>query len=151
MKKMMKKTLISVFALSVALNGIPVSMTAEATGDIIDLVSANVALDDSISLRFYATKESVDAANIQSVTLTGPNDNITYTSYEKKGNNYVFSYPLYATQLGEKVSIRFNGSDKAIEIDAATEDPYIYSYTVYDYCDYIKQRSQQYNNNNNKN
>lgn len=106
---------------------------------IVSVASANVTLDDSITLKFYATKASVAAAGIDSVTLTGPNDSIEVKSTSFKTDssrkNYVFSYPLYATQLDEDVTIQFKFGETLVSINSY--DHTDFSYSINDYCDYV--------------
>ena len=103
----------------------------------VSVTSANVTLDDSITLKFYATKASVDAAGVDSVTLTGPNGAIDVTNFKTDSSrkNYVFSYPLYATQLDEDVTIQFKIGEAILPIN--TYDRNDFSYSINDYCDYV--------------
>ncbi len=100
------------------------------------LANASVALDRSITLRFYA--ESIDA-ELTSATLEGPNGTMEYT-YPFPGDEngfMVFSYPLYATQLDEEVSISFSSGDEPVDISAGGNSYSAFTYTVNDYCDHV--------------
>ena len=112
----------------------------------VSMFSANVSLADSISLKFHPTQTSLDSTGVDSVTLTGPNGQITYTApFEKDDFNgssvgYSFAYPLYATQLDEDVKIQFNKGDETVKIkgdnpaDIYSGDD-TFSYNVNTYCD----------------
>ena len=149
MNKIVKKTLAAALALSLVGGGLPAitggtdifksAIVAEAAGEKVALTNVNVALDDSITLKFYATKASVEAADVDSVTLTGPNGPINVTSFTADATDtyYVFSYPIYATELDENVNIQFKKSEDTVQIHHGDEDSASYSYKVNDYCDYV--------------
>ena len=105
----------------------------------VQLSNVSVDLDDSITLKFYAPIEKFDDAGVNKVTLSGPNDTIDITAFVKDKTNsyYVFSYPLYATQLDEDVTIQFKKGSNVIKIKSEHEIYNEYSYKVNDYCDYV--------------
>jgi hypothetical protein len=139
--KLMKKATAAALALSIIGSVVPTVITANAAGEEVTLSSVNVFLEDSISLRFYATKDSVDEANVTSVSLDGPNKDlkIAKTDFEATAVNgddyYVFTYPLYATQLNENVTIEFLDSNNSIISIKNKDDSF--SYKINDYYDYI--------------
>ena len=137
----MKMAVSAVSALALVAGALPTALAANAAGEKVTLSSVNVAIDDSISLRFYATKASVDAANVASVSLDGPNadPSVAKEAFESatiSGTDYyVFTYPLYATQLDENVTIQFlDGSNAVVAIEDKGNS---YSYNVNTYCDYV--------------
>lgn len=149
--KFMKKTLAAALALTLVSGAMPTvigrngltkpAIVAHAEANKVSLTNVNVALDDSISLKYYATKDSVDSAVVTSVTLDGPNDDITIANTDFKSatiggtDYYVFSYPLYATQLDENVTIQFLGTGNTVI--AINNNGNSYSYKVNNYCDYV--------------
>ena len=105
----------------------------------VNISNVNIALDDSITLRFYSPVESFDGSEVDKVILSGPNDPIEITSFEKDatGAYYVFSYPLYATQLGKDVTIQFKNGSTVVKVKRESDINKSFSYKVNDYCDYV--------------
>ena len=105
----------------------------------VELPNVNVALDDSVTLKYYAAKKSVDDTKVESVTLDGPNKDLTIAKDDFKTvtidetDYYIFSYPLYATQLDENVTIQFlDAKEREIPIAGKNNS---YTYNVNRYCD----------------
>lgn len=103
---------------------------------------ASVALDDSVTLNFYADKPAINAIGVDRVTLTGPNGEKSYTTFEEGGNDlYIFRYPLYATQLDENVTIQYKKGEDIVQVRVYDADTDTYSpedslsYNVNTYCD----------------
>ena len=113
-------------------------------GPTITMRGINVALKEDISLKFHTTQNSIDSTGVDSVTMTGPNGTLTVnTPFEEEddlGQQYVFSYPLYANQLDEDVTIQFNKGSETVKIKGDhPADIYngtdTFSYNVNTYCD----------------
>jgi len=119
----------------------PYSFKAVFIEKTVHLSNVSVALDDSITLKFYAPVERFDDAGVNKVTLSGPNATIDITSFGKDdtGSYYVFSYLLYATQLDEDVTIQFKKGSNVVKIKSEHEIYDEFSYKINDYCDYILQ------------
>lgn len=67
---------------------------------------ASLSLGDSTTVNIYASLTS----DVEKVVLSGPNgDQIIddFDDYKQDGGIYKFSYDFYATQLDEKVSVKF--------------------------------------------
>ena len=149
MNKIVKKAMAAALALTIVGGGIPAlsggidifkpAIVANAEVKKVALTNVSVDLDDSITLKFYATKESVDAAGVDSVTLTGSNDQINLTSFKTdvSGKNYVFSYPLYANQLDENITIKFKKGTSTALIIAGGNNYTNYTYSINSYCDAV--------------
>lgn len=112
---------------------------------------ASVVLDDSVTLNFYADKPSLNALGVDSVTLTGPNGEKSYTTFEEGGNDcYIFRYPLYATQLDEDVTIQYKNGEDIVQVRAYDEVAHTLvpkdslSYSVNEYCDEILEFEEGY-------
>ena len=112
---------------------------------------ANVTLDDSVTLNFYADKPSLNALGVDSVTLTGPNGEKSYTTFENGGNScYIFRYPLYATQLDEDVTIQFKKGEDIVQVIVYDEEENAVvpknslSYNINTYCDEILEDEEGY-------
>ena len=147
MKKMMKK----IIALALAMSFVGAvtahtniadyqkpGITANAADSKVTLSYANVELADSISLKFYAEAATLDAANIDSVVMNGPNGSITVEKADfkiAKGSYNVFTYPLYATQLGKDVAIQFKKGGTAVEM--SDNKGTSFTTTVNAYCDAV--------------
>lgn len=94
----------------------------------VSLETVSASLDDCISLNFYAYTSS----KVHSVKVSGPNADIIYTTSFTRNADNKFSYPLYATQLGEDITIEFLDSiNRAIEFNGRTS----FTYSINDYCD----------------
>ncbi|HOO05337.1 MAG TPA: hypothetical protein PLH83_02425 [Ruminococcus sp.] len=112
---------------------------------------ASVTLEDSITLNFYADKPSLNALGVDSVTLTGPNGEKSYATFEEGGNDtYIFRYPLYATQLDEDVTIQYKKGEDIVQVrvyDEATNTlvpENSLSYNINTYCDEILEYEEGY-------
>lgn len=108
----------------------------------VDLTSVNVALDDSIALKYYAIKKSVDDTNVASVMLDGPNGvlDLAKTAFKTVTINeieyYVFEYPIFAPQYRDDVTIKFLGDDNA-SIGIYDQKNDWYAYALKDYWQYV--------------
>lgn len=142
MNKFMKKAMAAACAMAVV-GGVPAAfgteifppaLIASAAEGEVTLEYAQVELGGSITLDFYATKSSVDAADVNNVVITGPNGDVDPVVTDN-GTNYIYSYDLYATQLGEDVTIQFKKDDTVVNIADKGES---FKYTVNEYCDAVE-------------
>lgn len=170
MEKIIKKTVASAMALALIGGGsasvggaglFAPALTANASnGDgFIDVDYASVALDDSITIRFYVKNytnyygnEDYNDDIFNEVIISGPNGRKVFTEpsmtnndvseiYEDDSYKYikydVYEYPVYANQLDKKVSISFKNEDTTVKVKVGDKITSRYSYSVNDYCDTI--------------
>lgn len=167
MEKIFKKTVAAAMAValvgggsSVAFGGVNLLTANAINGDgQVDVEYANVALDDSITLRFYvrhftySNGENYDNDTYDEVTLSGPNGRKVLTEpsfttahdwrYDSETDSYdywkydVYEYPLYANQLDKNVSISFKKDGSTVKAKVGSKVTSRYSYTVNKYCDDI--------------
>lgn len=173
MEKIIKKTVASAMALALIGGGSAsvggaglfapaLTANAERNDGFIDVDYASVALDDSITLRFYVKRivnENADNDTYDEVTISGPNGRKVFTepsettesehNYDSNGNldiangSYVYfvydiyEYPVYANQLDKKVSISFKKEDTTVKVKVGNKITSRYSYSVNDYCNSI--------------
>ena len=153
MKKLMKKTVAAIMAAAFISGGGAASlggtglfepnMTANAATEAVPLDFVSVSLDSSMNLNFYLP--NFDENNVctyemyDEVIISGTNGRIKYINnafnYDSSGFYIYYSYPLYANQLDEKVSIRFRKGNQFLKINVGGKTVSQYSYSVNQYCD----------------
>lgn len=103
---------------------------------------ASLSLGDSTTVNIYASLTS----DVKTVVLNGPNGAKgieDFDDYKQYGNRYKFSYDFYATQLDEKVSVKFYDDEenelKLYKIDDSYQNVHYEELDAFEYGpgDYI--------------
>lgn len=96
---------------------------------------ASITLDGLIGLNFYAEK----TGDFDELVLSGPNGDVVYSGSKQSGR---YTYPLYAAQIGEKVSLKFY--KEGSEVRACNAQGYLlpdnYSCSVSDYIAFVNKK-----------